>query len=275
MYLSRLYIDIGNDPTRERPGRLWLRNLYHVHQRLCMAFPSAERMSDDQHFLKPFKPEDFGKGQVHVERAEGAGFLFRIDPHPDGRVVILVQSAAEPNWDYAFQNAGYLLAAPPEVKEFNPNFNSGQQLRFRIRANLSKKKKTSATGVDLTKRGMGTDKMGRPKQQSKRVALTWAQGQNPEDVIRDWFARQGKRGFDVNIFRASQIGWGNGYRPTHGPEGESANSADRLKFRSALLEGTLTVTNVDTFKETVVRGIGSGKAFGFGLLSVAPIERDG
>ena len=41
VYLSRLMIDIGNDPTRERPGRLWLRNLYHVHQRLCMAFPSA------------------------------------------------------------------------------------------------------------------------------------------------------------------------------------------------------------------------------------------
>ncbi len=40
MYLSSLLIDVGDNPDRPRPGRLWLRNLYHVHQRLCMAFPS-------------------------------------------------------------------------------------------------------------------------------------------------------------------------------------------------------------------------------------------
>ncbi len=272
MHLSRLNIDVGTDPTREQPGRIWLRNLYHVHQRLCMAFPSSERKSDDERFLKPFKPDDFGKGQVHVARAEGAGFLFRIDPRPGGRVVIVVQSAVTPDWDYSFHNAGYLLAAPPEVKDFDPCFTKDQQLRFLIRANLSKKIKTSAAGVDLTKKGKGLDKSGRLRMQSKRVALTWEKGQNPEDVIRAWFVAEGKRGFDVNTFHATQIGWGNGRRPARGPEGENANSADRLKFRSALLEGTLTVTGADIFKETVVHGIGHGKAFGFGLLSVAPVH---
>ena len=43
MYLSCLLIDVGDNPDRPRPGRLWLRNLYHVHQRLCMAFPSARK----------------------------------------------------------------------------------------------------------------------------------------------------------------------------------------------------------------------------------------
>ena len=69
MYLSILLINAGSNPDRPRPGRLWLRNLYYVHQRLCMAFPSAYRKNNDEHFLKRFKPEDFGNGQVHVARA--------------------------------------------------------------------------------------------------------------------------------------------------------------------------------------------------------------
>ena len=95
MFLSCLLIDTGINPDRPRPGRMWLRNLYHVHQRLCMAFPSAPRISEDPEFLKPFKPEDFGKKQVHVKREADSGFLFRIDPEPDGRAVILVQSASK------------------------------------------------------------------------------------------------------------------------------------------------------------------------------------
>ena len=37
-------------------------------------------------------------------------------------------------------------------------------------------------------------------------------------------------------------------------------------------EGILEVTNADNFRDTLVRGIGPAKAFGFGLLSVAPIR---
>jgi len=274
MYLSCLLIDVGTNPDRPRPGRIWLRNLYHVHQRLCMAFPSASRKSDDKDFLEPFKREDFGEKPAHVERGAGSGFLFRIDPQPGGRVVILVQSnsAVKPDWGYAFHNAPFLLnplAAPPQVEEFEPRFAKGQQLRFRIRVNLSKKIKTSTNGVDLTKAREGIDKWGRPKAQSKRVALTWDKGQNPEDVIREWFASKGAKGrFQVETFRVLQIGWGAGNRADTGPAG------DRMKFRSALLEGTLTVKDADRFRETVVGGIGSGKAFGFGLLSVAPVRGD-
>ncbi len=121
MYLSCLLINVGDNPDRPRPGRLWLRNLYHVHQRLCMAFPSASRRSADPQFLCPFNPDDFGPKPVHAARSMDAGFLFRIDPQPSGRVVILVQSASMPDWDYAFHNADYLLAAPPSTKAFEPS----------------------------------------------------------------------------------------------------------------------------------------------------------
>ena len=150
MYLSTLLIDVGDNPDRPRPGRLWLRNVYHVHQRLCMAFPAADpdKRKDDPHWLKPYRPEDFPETrhladkpskdvtaealrQVHSPRDANSGFLFRVDPQPGGRVVVLVQSAMQPDWDYAFHNASFLLAAPPQVKAFDPRFAQGQRLRFR------------------------------------------------------------------------------------------------------------------------------------------------
>src|SRR5436190_21766487 len=49
MYHSHLLINVGDNPDRPdwNISRRWLRNLYRVHQRLCMAFPSAAPRRDD------------------------------------------------------------------------------------------------------------------------------------------------------------------------------------------------------------------------------------
>ena len=277
MYLSNLLIDVGNNPDRPRPGRTWLRNIYHVHQRLCMAFPSAERKKDDPQFLKPYAPDDFPEDRhqaektvaeagpealkhVHAQRDSERGFLFRIDPLPGASAAIIVLSAVKPDWDYAFQNAAMFLAAKPEVREYCPAFVAGQELRFRIRINLSKK---SAEHRGQAKEGEGA---GRARTQGKRVALTWSEEQRPEDVIVPWFAARGARsGFDLGKCEVVQVGWVGGYRPERDKG---------LKFRSALLEGTLRVTDPARFLAVIASGMGSAKAFGFGLLSVAPCERE-
>lgn len=245
MFLSRLIIDIGDNPDRPRPGRLWLRNLYHVHQRLCMAFPSASRKSDDANYLKPFKPEEFGNGQVNVERAAGAGFLFRIDPNPGGRAVILVQSAVKPDWEYAFHNAGYLLAAPPEVKLFQPCFTKGQRLQFRLVANPTRR--LSKNSPDVKEESIG-----------KRVPV-------PTDQLFDWLARRTKSG-GCSIDKYSTA-----IQPGYIYMNKTRDSVGQ-RLHSVRYEGILEVTDADIFHEILVRGIGSGKAFGFGLLSVAPVH---
>jgi CRISPR system Cascade subunit CasE len=38
-------------------------------------------------------------------------------------------------------------------------------------------------------------------------------------------------------------------------------------------EGILRVTDAGAFRETLRKGIGSGKAYGFGLLSIAPVRK--
>jgi CRISPR system Cascade subunit CasE len=241
MYLSYLLIDAGEDPDRHRPGRLWLRNLYRVHQRLCMAFPSASRVSDDTDFLKPFKPEDFGLKQVHVARGMDAGFLFRVDPQPGGRVVILVQSALKPDWDYAFHNADYLLAAPPEWKAFDPCFAKGQLLRFRLVANPTRKIDTKS----------GPD--GR-RCNGKRVPVR-------TDQLDEWLARRAEPG-GFSVCRDSLT-----IQPSY--INVKSQQSDGRRLRCVRYDGIIEIINPVRFQETLVRGIGPSKAFGFGLLSVA------
>jgi len=44
---------------------------------------------------------------------------------------------------------------------------------------------------------------------------------------------------------------------------------------AVVFDGLLRVTDTNAFLETLVCGIGAGKAFGFGLLSVAPVNTSG
>jgi len=212
-----------------------------------MAFPSTFRKSDDADFLKPFNPEDFGNGQVHVERAADSGFLFRIDPHPNGRAVILVQSAVKPDWEYAFHNAGYLLAAFPEVKSFDLHFTREQSLRFRLVANPTRKIDTKS-GPDGRRRN------------GKRVPVQ-------DDQLFDWLARRAESaGFSIKKdFTTIQTGY---IYVNKGWEGEGQ------RLRSVRCNGILVVSDPARFQETIIHGIGAGKAFGFGLLSVAPVSTE-
>jgi CRISPR system Cascade subunit CasE len=273
MFLSCLLIDTGTNPDRPRPGRMWLRNLYRVHQRLCMAFPSEQRKTVDAHFLKPFNPQDFGENQVHVKRADESGFLFRIDPGPAGRAIILVQSALPPDWDYAFHNAGYLLAAASEMKEFEPGFPVGQRLRFRLLANPTKKigtirqKERQRYTREELRQIEGRNGRRVPVPSAEELGA-WRQ-KNPNEDERtfislrlvDWLERKaGPAGFSLENATVQP-----GYIFANKGENQGGQ-----RLRSARYDGILAIADRDKFRNTLVRGIGSGKAFGFGLLSVAP-----
>ncbi len=238
MYLSALLIDIGNNPDRPRPGRLWLRNMYRVHQRLCMAFPSASRVSTDPNYLQPYVEEDFASAQVHVTRREHAGFLFRVDSTAGRGIVTLVQSAVEPNWEYAFHNAMHLLAAPPQVKPFEPIF-AQEQLRFRLRANPTKRLPAGTPGE---------------KRDGKRVQLFG------EEQQLAWLRRQGEQhGFMLIDCRVSSVET-QCSRKAVGPE---------MRHQAVTFDGLLQVTDPAAFRAALESGIGPGKGLGFGLLLVA------
>ncbi len=161
--------------------------------------------------------------------------------------MIVVQPALEPDWDYAFHNARHLLAAPWQVKPFDPCFAAGQRLRFRLVANPTKR---------LRKNSL--DKDGRPVDErwvGKRVPVR-------VDELFGWLARRAApAGFSADS-DSTTVEPGYVYvNPTRNGKGQ--------RLRSARFDGLLEITDLVRFQETLVHGIGPAKAFGFGLLSLA------
>lgn len=257
MYLSQLLINVGTNPDRPLPGRLWLRNMYRVHQRLCMAFPSADRVAVDKEFISPYAPEDFAAAflrsdaQVHQMRDCETGFLFRVDSLP-GQAAILVQSAIEPKWDYAFQNAKCLLAvAPSEPRRVKLEIPAGMQLRFQLVAHPTKRE-----ALTKSERLAQGGKVKRPRTGVEREKLgEWLEGHAEPKCTKP----------ESPGFHVDQVSVDTGFvymNKTHDPEKGSS-------LLSAKFEGVLTITDGTRFLRTLRRGIGPAKAFGFGLLSVA------
>ena len=188
--------------------------------------------------LKAFPQE----GVNHPRSSNDAlGVLFRVDQHPQTNLLtVIVQSQVEPKWfALAEQHDGrgepYLLGQA-ETKSIELAFTSGQQLLFRLRANPTKR--LSA--------GKGS--------QGKRVGLY--------DVAEQeaWLNRKAtQHGFVIASALPSQ-------------QQRSDDSARQLKFLSVQFDGILQVTDPAAFLTAIQAGIGSGKAFGFGLLSVAPVR---
>ncbi|MBM3983369.1 MAG: type I-E CRISPR-associated protein Cas6/Cse3/CasE [Planctomycetes bacterium] len=231
MFLSKLVLN-----PRDKQARADLARPYEMHRTLWRAFPAAD--------------------------AGGAGrVLFRVDTDRfGGRPVVLVQSVSDPNW--AALPPGYVQGGA-ESKPFDLRVAAQQQLRFRLRANPTKRVSEKNEQAGDTLRG-------------KRVGLL-----RESDQIA-WLLRKGAHGG----FRIAG-GWVDGVnRPTGAPvrvpefrvavapEGRARNDKPGHRdgaFVAVRFDGVLEVTDPEVFRASVFAGIGTGKSYGFGLLSVAPV----
>ena len=172
-------------------------------------------------------------------------FLFRADRQLDAvddgprPILALVQSIQEPRWSIS-----EVLSA--EMHPVERTLAEGDQLRFLLRANptVARKgrKEPKFKGVEgdafLAARG-------------RRVAIV------RDDARLAWLARKADaNGFAIEtsaIVRAQTVFWSKGSR--------------RARHDGVDFEGTLRVTDGAKLRDAIQGGVGSGKAFGFGLLS--------
>lgn len=162
--------------------------------------------------------------------------LWRVDRLAN-RPVVLVQTGVEPNWDaLREQYPDYLLRAA-EMKTYEPSVSTGQVLRFRLRANPTVK-----------------------KEGGKRVGVGGEEGQ------ADWLCRRKAERGGFQVDQGSLLITYEGLVMAHRDE------ANPMAFASVRFDGVLTVTDAGLMISAIERGIGSAKAFGFGLLSVARIH---
>lgn len=233
LYLSRLSLD-----ARERVVRRELADCQTLHQRLLMAFPQR---------------------QVYEGGArEAFGLLYRVEATTDeGRVPVLVQSCVAPEWsrlppEYLLPEwdaAGGYAVRP--LAAFHDQLGDGMGLRFRLRANPTRRVATPGDPLH-----------------GKRVEL-----QREEEQLA-WLARKG----GVGGFRLLDVRTAAGVADTRANHGSNVighrpkerEGRRHMTFGSVLFEGRLAITDANQFRATLATGIGSGKAYGFGLLSVAP-----
>lgn len=156
--------------------------------------------------------------------------LFRVEEAREREgICVLVQSRVAPDWQRLSLPADYWLQ-PPCTKAVELKVPAGSRLSFRLRANPTICQNGKRNPVRAE-----TDQM-------------------------DWLARKGSvHGFRPEIARV-----------THADVIQFGTAAGRtVTMQAVLYDGVLTVTDAPVFLAALEGGIGSGKGFGFGLLSVA------
>lgn len=236
-YLSRLPLNL-----RDRRVQRDLGNSQALHRRLLDAFPG-------------------------VTSRESVNLLYRLEARRSGQVpdyFLLVQSTAEPDWSVV--DAGYLgegeresgglLTGGAEVKLVRQQLESitaSLQFRFRLRANPTRKRHFKDGDVDEE------GKARRPTgPNGTRIPLI-------EDAeLGEWLRRKGSQ----HGFRVLGARWQPDAITGDRQRGVKAN-ATRLTHAAIVFDGALEVTDRAEFLNALMHGVGSAKAYGFGLLSIA------
>lgn len=163
--------------------------------------------------------------------------------------------------DHRALQPGYLAPAydNPTCKRIDSilaRVDGGRVLNFRLKANPTRKTLDQKSGLA---RPMRVDLRG-------------------DEALVEWLRRKGRDG-GFELIHVRLGGTDSGVPDTRtlkqvGVKGKmpGGGQVPRLTFGSALFEGRLRVTDRDMFLRTVACAIGSGKGFGFGLLSVAPSQ---
>lgn len=164
-------------------------------------------------------------------QTDAARVLYRVEPEVrNGRVVVLVQSQSEPDWESIRDG---LVGV--HVKDFSPVLNAESHFRFRLRANPT-----------VTREG-------------KRYGLI-----RDADLL-DWLHKKEERlGSRIMSARVVDEGYATGRKP-------NKEKGHRLAIKTARFEGVMEVVDPSRLTEAVTNGIGPGKAFGCGLLSLARV----
>jgi CRISPR system Cascade subunit CasE len=213
MYLTLIRLNL-----RSRRVQYELANRYELHRTLMHAF-------------KPELPV-------------GERMLYRLEPARGG-MNILVQTHNEPDWRFFSGDDffGYLLGVQdnPQMKTFDPVFQSGRQFIFRLQANLTCRRVCGA-GNSNNKRRFGLYKA--EEQIAWLIRKSEAAGFVPLDV----------RTTDLGLVFGTQ---------------KKSDKTHQVKLFGVQFDGLLEITDAALFSSAMSNGIGSAKGFGFGLLSLS------
>lgn len=243
MFLTRLYLN-----PRNRAVQRDLNDCYQLHRTVLSMFPQAK------------KSKNGARSQFKI--------LFRVEGSESGRIIkLLIQSMIKPdvsklNEKYTLGANGNKNIAVKNIEGIFTQFENDRKLRFRLRANPTRKINTSSK----------EDRLSGEKKNGIRVPIT-----SDEELVK-WLKRKSQNhGFEIlnlkiskeipNV-RISSMEYSRGVKKK--PTGKSGKSFN-LKFDTIQFDGVLKINELDKFSDAIKNGVGSGKAFGYGMLSIAPL----
>ena len=193
---------------------------------------TAQRDFSNAHDLHRRIMQAFPDEQRDRPRADW-NVLFRHELDSD---VILVQSAIEPDWSRLHQ--GY-LAKDPITKPFNldaSQLHAGRVVQFRLKANPSKRNKETGKTIGL---------FHQPAQ------LAWLE------------RRAAQHGF--TLLSVDTV-------PTPNVFGIKGKGTSPIRIVTVLYQGVIQIDDPALFSTAIRQGIGRGRSYGCGLLSIARLQ---
>ena len=186
--------------------------------------------------LMSLYPPDIGP-----DARAGLGVLFRLEDTPTGSHILL-QSTHQP--DLAKLPTAYGTADTRTLDPLLDALRPGLPIRYRCVA--SAVRKPGATTRALYNL-------------PPVVALSGA-------AADEWWTRQATTaGLTPHTLHSAPLDAVQGQRGRHGPAAEQRVRHARTRF-----DGTATITDPDLLRTKITEGVGRGKSYGCGLLSVAP-----
>lgn len=192
----------------------------------------------------------FAPGTFENSSTEGR-VLWRLDSrHPEHTLYVV--SPEEPDLQHVVEQAGW-VTSPADMTDYSRFLNQlrmGQEWRFRLRANpvRSVKQEGGSRGKVLPH--------VTPAQQ-----LDWLKHRS-EKLGFELASRSAKE--ETEALEVAVTGRGD-RRFRRRTEGRKVNT---VTLRQAQFDGMLAVTDVAAFRDALVNGVGRGKAYGCGLLTL-------
>ncbi|HRP70042.1 MAG TPA: type I-E CRISPR-associated protein Cas6/Cse3/CasE [Turneriella sp.] len=261
MYLTRLTLD-----PRSQAIQNWLSNPYRIHQRLWRGVP--EIIQRQHEALTSATPP----------------FLYKVEIKP--QLGMLVQSLHKIDWGSVFADEKILKPLTEDTKILTPEkfIVAGRSYRFSLLANATKKVKDyrSVFAAELSGYPVTSGRVDRADYKEGKVRLEELKktlSKEQKERIKSkkvgvysemeqlaWLARRGMAGgFQLQsaIVESTQT-------ISATKKKMEGGGGEIRKILAVTFAGLLEVTDSETFIKTYAAGIGSAKAFGCGLLLLAP-----
>lgn len=194
--------------------------------------------------------------------------LWRLELRTPPRAELLVLSHSLPSWEQLVEQAGWPKAVEfePRIRPYEPLLDrivDGREFHFRLRANPVTSTRSPTKPSARQREHLACD---RPR--GVRVAHRTSAHQ------LDWFVqRVSKWGFDVTGEHATPAVQLVMRERVAFSKSVDGGTRHQVVLQAATFEGRLRVSNREAALASLLGGIGPGRAYGCGLLTLAPVSR--